>query len=256
MTGRRRRTAGPRTLALDIGGTHIKSAVLDPRGRLVAPPVQAATPRPATPARVLRVIAGLAAAAPPFQRIAAGFPGVVEDGVTLTAVNLHPAWRGVDLARRLARLIGRPARVANDADVQGMDVIDGRGVELVITLGTGVGSALFLDGRLVPNLEFGHHPFRDGKTYEELLGDQALKRIGKRVWNRRLRTAVETLRKAFNCRRLYLGGGNARLIEKPLPPGVRAVGNISGLLGAIRLWSPRRAASRPSSQSGRLRPRG
>src|SRR5439155_3258949 len=114
-----RRKAGAHTLALDIGGTHIKSAVLDARGLLVAPPVQAPTPRPATPARVLRVIAGLAAAAPRFQRVAAGFPGVVQDGVTLTAVNPHPAWRGVDLARRLVRLTGRPSRVANDADVQG-----------------------------------------------------------------------------------------------------------------------------------------
>jgi len=240
-----RRKAGAHTLALDIGGTHIKSAVLDARGLLVAPPVQAPTPRPATPARVLRVIAGLAAAAPRFQRVAAGFPGVVQDGVTLTAVNLHPAWRGVDLARRLVRLTGRPSRVANDADVQGMDVIDGQGVELVITLGTGVGSALFLDGRLVPNLEFGHHPFRDGRTYEELLGDQALKRIGTRAWNARLRAAIATLRQAFTCRRLYLGGGNARLIEKPLPHGVRAVGNISGLLGSIRLWADARTVPRP-----------
>jgi polyphosphate glucokinase len=229
---------GPRTFALDIGGTVIKAAVLDARGRPVAPLVRAATPRPATPTRVLRVVMQLAAAAPRFQRIAIGFPGVVQDGITRTAANLHPAWRGVHLARRMERLTGRPARVANDADVQGMGVIEGVGVELVLTLGTGVGSALFLDGRLIPNLEFGHHPFRAGRTYEQLLGDRALKRIGKRAWNSRLRAAVEMLRKAFNCRRLYLGGGNARLVAKPLPRGVRVVRNIAGVLGTLRLWSP------------------
>jgi polyphosphate glucokinase len=242
VSPRRAPADGPRTFALDIGGTVIKAAVLDARGRPVAAPVRAATPRPATPTAVLRVVMGLAAAAPSFQRIAIGFPGVVEDGVTRTAANLHPAWRGVDLARRMARLTSRPTRVANDADVQGMGVIEGVGVELVITLGTGVGSALFLDGRLVPNLEFGHHPFRAGRTYEQLLGDRALKRIGTRAWNSRLRAAVETLRKAFSCQRLYLGGGNARLVSKPLPRGVRVVRNIAGVLGTIRLWTPPRDA--------------
>jgi polyphosphate glucokinase len=214
--------------------------VLDARGRPVAAPARAATPRASTPAAVLRVVMDLAAAAPRFHRVAVGFPGVVQDGVTRTAANLHPAWRGLDLARRLKRLTGRPVRVANDADVQGLGVIEGLGVELVITLGTGVGSALFLDGRLIPNLELGHHPFRTGCTYEQLLGDRALKRIGKAAWNRRLRAAVETLQKTFNCRRLYLGGGNARLIEKPLPRGVRAVRNLAGVLGCIQLWPPRR----------------
>jgi polyphosphate glucokinase len=240
VSARSPRADRARTFALDIGGTVIKAAVLDARGRPVAAPVRASTPRPATPVAVLRVVMELAAAAPRFHRVAVGFPGVVQDGVTRTAVNLHPAWRGVDLARRLKRLTGRPVRIANDADVQGMAVIEGAGVELVITLGTGVGSALFLDGRLIPNLEFGHHPFRNRRTYEQLLGERALKRIGKSAWNKRLRAAVEMLQKTFNCRRLYLGGGNARLIEKPLPRGVRAVRNIAGVLGCIRLWHPPR----------------
>lgn len=119
-----------------------------------------------------------------------------------TAASLHPVWIGVNLVRRLETLTGRPARVANDADVQGMAVIEGRGVELVITLGTGTGSALFIDGRLVPNLELGQHPFRAGRTYQQLLGDRARKRIGKTLWNNRLRPAVEMLLKTFSCRRL------------------------------------------------------
>jgi polyphosphate glucokinase len=237
-------TRAPRTLALDIGGTHIKAAVLDARGAAVAGPIQTPTPRPALPGDVLNAIAWLAGAAPRFTRVAVGFPGVVRDGVAHTAVNLHPAWRGVNVAQRLSRRIGRPVRVANDADVQGMAVITGRGVELVLTLGTGVGSALFLDGQLIPNLELGHHPFRDNRTYEQLLGDHALKRIGVRAWRRRLGAAVAMMQKTFNPWRLYLGGGNARLVERPLPRGVRVVANVAGLLGGHRLWSPRRTMRR------------
>jgi polyphosphate glucokinase len=228
---------------VDIGGTLIKAAVLDAQGRAIAGPVRTPTPRPARPGAVLRRIVRLAGAAPRFTRVALGFPGVVRGGVAQTAVNLHPEWRGVNVATRLSRAIGRPVRVANDADVHGMAVIHGTGVELVVTLGTGVGSALFVDGRLVPNLELGHHPFRAGRTYEQLLGDGPLKRIGVRAWNRRLRAAVELLQRTFNPGRLYLGGGNARLIARPLPRGVRVVGNVAGLLGCHRLWAPRRPSS-------------
>ncbi len=237
-SGRRVR---PRTLALDIGGSAIKAAVLDPRGRPLSPPRSLPTPRPATRAAMLAALRRLAGAAGRFERVSAGFPGVVEEGVVRTAANLHRSWIGTDLRRRLRRITGRPTRVANDADVQGLAVVAGRGVELVITLGTGVGSALFLDGRLVPNLELGHHPFRGGRTYEQLLGDRALKRVGKALWKKRLRSAVKTLLETFNCRRLYLGGGNSRLVDGRLPAGVEVVSNLAGLLGGIRLWD--RAAS-------------
>jgi len=230
------RGRSPRTLALDIGGTGIKAAVLDPGGRLIAPRLRELTPRPATPTAILGVVKRLVTEGPPFERVAVGFPGVIEKGTVYTAANLHPAWIGVNLARRMERLTGRPTRVANDADVQGMAVVQGTGVELVLTLGTGVGSALFLDGWLVPNLQLGHHPFRKGHTYEDVLGNAGLARSGKKVWNKRLRVAIETLRNAFTFHRLYLGGGNARLVAKPLPPGTRVVRNIAGVLGGIELW--------------------
>ncbi len=241
MSAAHARGARPRTLAIDVGGTVLKAAVLDARGRPVAPPISARTPRPATPTAVLAALRRLASAGPGFERVAVGFPGVVIDGIARTAANLHPSWIGVDIARRMRRMIGRPVRVANDADVQGMAVVAGEGVELVLTLGTGIGSALFLDGRLVPNLELGHHPFRSGRTYEQLIGDRALKRVGKTIWNTRLRAAVETLQQAFSCRRLYLGGGNARLVGGRLPPGVTVVSNVAGLLGGILLWAPAHA---------------
>ena len=242
MSAQRARARRPRTLAIDIGGSAIKATVLDARGRPVVTRMRVATPRPATPTAMLRVMARLAAALPEFDRVGAGFPGVVVHGVVRTAANLHPSWIGVDLDRRLERLTSRPSRVANDADVQGLAVVAGRGVELVITLGTGMGSALFLDGWLVPNLELGHHPFIKGRTYEELLGEHALQHVGKAKWNRRLRRAIEVLQETFNCRRLYLGGGNARLVRKPHPRGVSTVSNVAGLLGCIRLWADARAA--------------
>ena len=229
----------PHTLAVDIGGTDIKVMRLDARGRPASERLRIETPSPATPAAVLEALAGAIRDLPAFDRVSVGFPGVVLDGVVRTAANLHPAWIGVNVARRVRLLARRPTRVANDADVQGLGVVAGRGVELVITLGTGIGSALFLDGQLVPNLEMGHHPFERGRTYEHMLGDPALKRIGKVEWNRRLRRAVEALEKAFSYRRLYLGGGNARLVTGRLPANVRVVDNVAGLFGGIRLWAPR-----------------
>jgi polyphosphate glucokinase len=229
-------SARPLTLAIDIGGSHIKGAVLDRAGRPITERVRVATPDPSTPAAVSRAITALIRRLPAFDRASVGFPGVIVDGRVLSAANLHPKWVGEHVVRLMNRAIQRPTRVANDADIQGLGVVRGKGVELVLTLGTGVGSALFLDGRLIPNLELGHHPFRNGDTYEEQLGDGPLHRIGRRRWNKRLRLAIKILRRVFTPRRIYLGGGNARLIQEPLPPDVVAVSNFAGILGGIRLW--------------------
>jgi polyphosphate glucokinase len=225
------------TLAIDIGGSGVKAMLLGADGRPRSSRVRVETPRPATPNAVLGAIAELSHKLPGYDRAAAGFPGVVQDGFVRTAANLHPEWLGVNVARRLAEACRAPARVANDADVQGLGAIEGRGVELLITLGTGIGSALFHEGRLVPNLQMGHHPFRKGRTYEGQLSDRARKRVGNKRWNRRLRLALETLDQAFRPRRIYVGGGNARHISGTLPRGVRIVDNLAGLLGGIRLWN-------------------
>jgi polyphosphate glucokinase len=224
---------------IDIGGSGIKMMVLDDAGRPLTERARVKTPRPATPTAVLRAIADLAAQQMAFDRVSAGFPGVVRDGVTLTAPNLHPDWVGYRLASALAKRLRKPARVANDADVQGLGAVSGRGVELTITLGTGVGSALFLNGVLVPNLELGHHPFDKGRTYEDLLGNAALDRAGEAKWNRRLRRAIRQLAALINYDHLYIGGGNARLVSRkpdPLPANVTTVPNEAGLLGGIALW--------------------
>ena len=144
----------------------------------------------------------------------------------------------------------KPIRVLNDAAVQGMGVIEGRGIEFVMTLGTGVGTAVYCDGHVVP-LEMGHHPWHRDRCYEDLLSDKALRRAGKRKWRLRVAEAVTTLRSAFNWRRLYIGGGNSRLLEgMSLGDDVALVRNVAGLLGGIRLWDDRRTM-RPRALRGR-----
>lgn len=226
---------GMRTLAVDIGGSGIKVLVLDEDGNPLTERDRRETPNPPVPEAVLRVVTDLARKQE-FDRVSVGFPGVVRAGVTETAANLTPDWILFDLGTALTERLGKPTRVINDADMQGLGAIAGRGVELVITLGTGFGSALFLDGRLVPNLEMGHHLFRKGETYEEQLGRAALEREGKRKWNDRLEKAIATLQHLFNFDVLYIGGGNTKYISFNLPPKVKVVPNISGLLGGIALW--------------------
>lgn len=168
------------TLAVDIGGSGVKVMVLDEAGTPVTERSRVDTPQPPKPNAILDAIATLAAKET-FDRVSVGFPGVVRNGKVYTAVNLDSDWIEFDLATALASRLGKPVRVANDADIQGLGAIAGKGVELTITLGTGFGSALFVDGKLVPNLEAGHHPFRKGETYEEQLGRAALESIAAQV---------------------------------------------------------------------------
>ncbi len=226
----------PITFCLDIGGTGIKGFTADAADRPTSERVRLETPHPANPDAVLDVVAEIVKQMPPFDRVASGFPGVVVQGRTLTAPNLDPSWEGFDFAGALEKLTGKPARVANDAGVQGLAVIEGLGTELVLTLGTGMGFALYIDGHYVPNIEMAHHPFRKGKTYEDLVGNLALRKIGKKRWNRRVRKVIAQLARIFNYRILYLGGGNAKEIHFELPDNARIVENVAGLLGGVKLW--------------------
>lgn len=224
------------TLAVDIGGSGVKVLCLDEAGEPLGDRARIETPQPGTPTAIISAVVELAAQQADFDRISVGFPGVVRSGVIETAANLDNAWIGFNLAQDLSERLKRPVRVANDADIQGLGAVQGQGVELVITLGTGFGSALFVNGKLVPNLEMGHHPFRKGDTYEEQLGRAALEKIGSKRWNRRLGKAIDNLQALFNCDRLYIGGGETKHIQLDLPPNVSIVPNILGLLGGIALW--------------------
>jgi polyphosphate glucokinase len=234
------RGTGPRTLAIDIGGTGLKALVLDERGEKLTERVRVETPKPATPESVVAALVALVKPLAPFDRISVGFPGVVSmGGSTLTAPNLDKAWRNFALKNSLERRLKRPARVLNDAGVQGFGVIEGQGVEMVITLGTGMGCALYVDGRYVPNLELAHHPFKGKKTYEEHVGGKALAKLGKKKWNKHVAAVLAQIDPIWNPRRIYIGGGNAKHLRLDLPPHVRVTDNVAGLLGGIRLWDER-----------------
>ncbi len=175
------------TLAIDVGGTGIKASVLDELGQMEHDRVRTPTPYPVSPQKLVTVVVDLIKPLPAFDRVSVGFPGMVRDGRILSAPHfvspdgpggvplpkLVAAWESFDLESELARALGRPTKVANDADVQGSAVVAGRGLELVLTLGTGLGTAFFLDGHLLPHFEFAHTPFRKGGTYNEALGEAA-----------------------------------------------------------------------------------
>lgn len=236
---RRRGGTRPRTLAIDIGGSHVKASVLDPAGRMLASEEVEPTPHPTTPRALLGAIARLADRLPPFERISAGFPGYVKRNVVQTAPNLgSDLWQGFALADALAARFGKPARILNDADVQGLGVIAGRGFECVLTLGTGIGSSFFYNGRLLPHLELGQHPIRHKLTYDRYLGDAVRRKKGRAKWNARLKKALVIVATLVNYDTLYLGGGNAARIDFKLPDNVKRVANSGGITGGVHLWNP------------------
>jgi polyphosphate glucokinase len=226
-----------KTLAFDIGGSGLKASILDERGKMITERLRVDTPKPCPPGVLLEKLKELTAQLPPFDRVSVGFPGPVRKGKIISVANLESdEWGGFDLQRAIARQTGKPTIVINDADMQGLGAIKGEGVELVITLGTGIGSSLFEDGRLAPHIELAHIPFRKGQTYEEQLGNPALKKVGKREWNKRLEKAIEYFRILTNFDKLYLGGGNAENVSLELSDDVEIVSNTLGMRGGIWLW--------------------
>ncbi|HEY3128210.1 MAG TPA: ROK family protein [Acidobacteriota bacterium] len=234
---RKTKPSGKRTLSIDVGGTGLKASVLDAHGRMLAERVRIETPYPCSPKILVEALDKLIAPLPGFDRVSVGFPGVVRGGKILTAPHFgNEIWKGFDLAKQLSSKWKKPVRILNDADMQGLAVISGKGVELVVTLGTGVGTGLYWSGHLAPHLELAHHPLRKSETYNERLGDQTLKKIGLKKWNRRVRRALIVLRTLINFDRLYIGGGNAAKINFKVDPDTKIISNEAGILGGVRLW--------------------
>jgi polyphosphate glucokinase len=248
---RPRVAATPNTLAIDIGGTGLKASVLDPKGNMLTERVRVETTYPIDPTTMVTTLVALVKPLPAFGRISVAFPGVVRKNRILSAPHfvtvagpgtkvdpkLQTAWHNFDLGGALTKALGKPTRVLNDADIQGLDVVSGNGLELVITLGTGLGTAVFQDGKLGPRLEFSHHPFRDGETYNEQVGDAARKKIGNKKWNRRVAKAVATLDALLFFDKVYIGGGNAERLTVDLGPKAVKIDPNAGILGGIMLWN-------------------
>src|SRR4051812_19509038 len=240
--------SGPHTLAIDIGGTGLKATVLDADGQPEHDRVRVITTYPLTPDKLVSDLAALIEPLPAFDRISVGFPGVVRGGHIRTAPafvtrsglgsdtdpKLVQAWDGFDLATALSTRLGAPCRVENDADVQGAAAVAGTGLEFVMTLGTGIGSSAFSNGKLALHLELAHHPIANDQTYNEHLGEAALKEVGKKKWNRRVAKAVAIVDTLVVPDAILLGGGNAKHVSVELPPKVRIISNDAGLLGGIR----------------------
>ncbi|MGI4813725.1 MAG: ROK family protein [Janthinobacterium lividum] len=249
-----RTTSRPGILAIDIGGTGLKAAVLDDAGKMLTEKVRTPTPYPCPPEVMIETLVKLVATLThPYDRISIGFPGVVRGNDVLTAPHFGtPEWAGFQLASTLAeRLGGMPARLINDAEMQGLAAIEGKGLEFVLTLGTGAGTALFRQGELMPHLELAHHPAHKGKTYNEYIGDAALKKIGPKRWNRRVRKMLEVLDSLLHYDRLIIGGGNGAVLSGDLPPHVSVVSNDAGIEGGAALWRDPRAQAAPHAQAAR-----
>lgn len=224
-------------LAIDIGGSKIKTTLLGDNGELLTDYIKEATPQPATPENVIATIKSLIKDIPSFDKISVGFPGYVKDGVIYTAPNLdHESWINFNLEKALIDLLKKPTRVINDADMQGLGVVSGKGFEMMITLGTGFGTAFFNDGKLLPHIELAHHPITNNKKYDEYLGATAFEKLGGKKWNKRLQKVIVILKEVFNYDRLYLGGGNAKEINFELDDNIKIVTNKEAIDGGAVLW--------------------
>jgi len=229
--------ARQRILALDIGGTGLKASLIDGNGKLIGKHLWLQTPHRPAPKKLVKKLVELAAPLTGYTQVAAGFPGVIRRGVILTSPTLgNPKLNGFNIEKALAAGLGKPVRVVNDAEMQGYGTIRGRGLEMVVTLGTGFGSALFLDGHSTPHLELSTHSFRHYETYNEQLGKAALDRIGKRKWNHRVAKMIESLYALVHFDHLHVGGGNSDKVSFKLPPHVSLTPNVNGLKGGAWVW--------------------
>lgn len=226
-----------KVLSIDIGGSHIKATILNSRGELQMEYSRVATPSPANPANVISTIKNLVQKFPEYNKVSVGFPGYVKDGTIITAPNLGTEyWKNVNLAKKLEEELDQPVRVVNDADMQGLGVVSGKGLEMVVTLGTGFGTALLQDGYLLPHLELAHHPIGKKDSYDEYIGEKALEKEGKEKWNRRMEKVIKVLKTVFNYDFLYIGGGNAKNLDFPLDSNMKLISNKEGIKGGARLW--------------------
>ena len=232
----RRGVARPVTLAIDVGGSHIKAALLGATGRVVSERLRLETPDPLTPKRLLATLVGVAESLDAHDRVSIGINGLVyAEHIYAIPVTADPAFRGFDLGSRFRRRVRRPVRILNDAQMHGLGFVRGRGVEVAITLGTGLGSALFIDGKLGPHVQFltgaGNEDLRGGDY-----GDLALAALGRKKWSRRVARLIDLLRRLTNFDHLYIGGGNAGELRLDLPKDVTRGDNSAALRGAVRMW--------------------
>lgn len=237
------------TLGIDIGGSGVKASVLDHDGQMITERVREDTPYPCPPATLVATIDDVVSNLPKTNRVSVGFPGLVRGGKVIHVPSLSrleyggeqdagmaAKWRGFDLAGALSEKFGLPTKVVNDADMQGCAVAQGEGFEFVMTLGTGVGTALFSDGKLLDHLELSHGPFKKS-TFDLVLGNAGRKAIGKKKWRKLVLEAIFWFDEMLFFDTIYIGGGNAKHLDaSTLPPKAQVVPNSAGITGGVRVW--------------------
>ncbi len=253
------------TLSVDCGGTGLKALVLDPDAQPTSERVRVPTPYPCPPAVFVESLLGLArATGQPFDRVTVGMPGAVRGGVVLATPHyvtesgpftprrkdLVRAWGHLDIRAQLQEAFDRPTLVFNDAELAGLAVISGRGYEVMLTLGTGMGFAHFLDGAPLPKIELSHAPFRKGETFDEHLGNHARKQVGNAKWAKRVARAIDALRPVLWWDACFLGGGGTKHLRRTPAADVLVVPNLKGLLGGVRVWDLAAPASAGSPATG------
>ncbi len=242
------------TLVIDCGGGSMKASVLDGTGTMRAHPIRVPAPYPMPTPVFVTTLVDIADQLPAAERVTVGLPGMIRHGVVITTPHyvtrsgprsrvlpdLLEQWTGFDAQTALTQAFGRPTRVLNDAEVHGAGVVSGVGLELVLTLGTGLGCAIYDGGHLAPHLELSQAPVRWGLSYDTYIGEHERRRLGNAMWSRRVAKVVAGLRPVFLWDRLYLGGGNSRNITPTVLPwlgdDVVIVPNSAALVGGDRIW--------------------
>jgi polyphosphate glucokinase len=220
-------------LVVDVGGTHIK---LLASGETLARKIASG---PTLTAAQMAEAVKAATTDWNYDGVAMGYPGpVVHDAPFKEPANLGPGWVGVDYEQ----LFGRPTKVVNDAAMQALGAYDG-GRMLFLGIGTGLGSAMIVDGVVAP-MELAHLPYKKNRTYEDYVGLRGLKRLGRKKWRREVLNVVDELSAALEPEYIVLGGGNARLL-KDLPANARLGGNADAFAGGFRLWAPDEVPTTP-----------
>jgi polyphosphate glucokinase len=256
----RRSTAppGPLTVCVDVGATSLKAGLVDVKGELAGDRVKLRTTWPMTPPKLVEEVARLVVRLPHADRLALGFPGPVVDGVVQSGANLErvrgpgsertealrDAWRGFELQRRLAATFELEARVANDADVAALACSRHKGLELTVTLGSGFGTGLTLDGVLQPHLELSQTRWSRRETLDDVLGEHARKRDGEAKWHARVIGALHLLADVVGFDQLHLSGGNSPRVRLAdlgeLAVTTTTSGTRAGILGGVYLYGPLR----------------
>jgi len=230
-------TAAEKILSIDIGGSRIKGTILDINGNMLRDYERIKTPSPANPQSVMAAIIELTKNFEPYSKVSVGFPGYLRNGIVFTAPNLGTDyWKNFNLKDELGKILNKPVRLLNDADMQGLGIASGKGLEMVVTLGTGFGTALLMDGNLLPHFEIAHHPVSKERDYDEYIGEKAFQDVGTERWNKRMRKVIEILKTVFNYDRLYISGGNSKKINFKTDDNILLVANIDGIKGGAKLW--------------------